>query len=182
MQLATSLHSLYLPIPARCPCCHSPRTQSPSPQHLSTSNRLWDHQGFLFLSFRFPPHTWPCQSLRASWAAALAKSMDFYNSILSFHTFSVDFLFLWNLPFKFTGTRLFLGSACILFPFLFSTTGHRTESHCRQDYLMVPPGLSLPSLPPQPVNPSTHSVLPPPWPSHKAVPLDNLFHVLAEKD
>lgn len=115
----------------------SPRTQTPTLQYLTTSNLLWGHQEFLFHSHRL------LQVPQSFLSCLSAESKDLYNTILNFQAFSIDFLFLWNLPFKFTATRLFLGSAYIPFPLLLSITGHWTESHCKQDYLVIPPGLSL---------------------------------------
>lgn len=148
-----SSHSLCLPISDRCPCCHIPRntvTFTAAPKYIKSPLGSSGVSVYLFLVSLYTWVWWVPQSFLCCLSA---ESKDFYNTILNFQAFSIDFLFLWNLPFEFTSTRLFLGSACILFLLLLSTTGCRTESHCRQDYLLVPPLLLL--LSPQSVNLST---------------------------
>ena len=170
--------SLYVPFPAHCPCCHIPRnriTFTTVPKNIkSPSGSSGVFIPLFSVSSAYLALITSCQSLRTSWAAFPLSRKIFITLFKIFRLVSIYFLFLWNFPFEFTGTRLFLGSACIAFPLLLSTTGCRTESHSRQDCLMAPPGLS--QTPPQHMNPSTHSIPPLLHPSHKAASLGSLFH------
>lgn len=155
----------------------SPGSWSPTGQDLSAPDLLRD-QRFLFLSSLCIPRSF-LESSSSFLNCVSAESKDSYNTVLNYQAFYIEFLFFsWNLPFEFTDTMLSQGSACRPFPLFLPTPRRKTESHWRQGYLTVPPGLSLRSS--QPVSTSTHGIPPVARPSHEAVPSGRL--IAAEGD